>query len=190
MPSPVFNEQTMRSASTTWAPPEPGTMVPPMNDGPVSTWRPQVMTVNGAISATATLLVLFLATATVGWLMSDPIAVDPVDGSAQYGIPMLAWGGLIVGVALTFLLMFKPHLAKFVAPIYALAEGLFVGALSRAYEGEWNGIVVQAAGATIAVFLTMLVLYRLRIIRVTERFRTVVTAATIQITFSGSAIGT
>jgi uncharacterized YccA/Bax inhibitor family protein len=179
MPSPVFNEQTMRSASTTWAPPEPGTMVPPMNDGPVSTWRPQVMTVNGAISATATLLVLFLATATVGWLMSDPIAVDPVDGSAQYGIPMLAWGGLIVGVALTFLLMFKPHLAKFVAPIYALAEGLFVGALSRAYEGEWNGIVVQAAGATIAVFLTMLVLYRLRIIRVTERFRTVVTAATI-----------
>jgi uncharacterized YccA/Bax inhibitor family protein len=190
MPSPVFNEQTMRSASTTWAPPEPGTMVPPIDDGPVSTWRPQVMTVNGAISATATLLVLFLATAAVGWLMSEPEIVV-IDGREfqQSTIPMLAWGGLIVGVALVFLLMFKPHLARFVAPIYALAQGLFVGAISRGYETAYDGIVVQAAGATVAVFLTMLVLYRLRIIRVTERFRAVVTAATIGVmVFYGVAL--
>jgi uncharacterized YccA/Bax inhibitor family protein len=190
MPNPVLNERTMRSAGTTWAPPEPGTMAPPMNDGPISTWRPQVMTVNGAISATATLLVLFLASAAVGWLMSEPEIVV-IDGREfqQSTIPMLAWAGLIVGVALTFLLMFKPHLAKFVAPIYALAQGLFVGAISRGYETYYDGIVVQAAGATIAVFATMLVLYRMRIIRVTERFRTVVTAATIGVmVFYGVAL--
>lgn len=178
MPNPVFNERTMQSAPATWAPPEPSTMVPPMSDGPVSTWRPQVMTVNGAISATATLLVLLLASAAVGWIMSDPIGYDAA-GNPQYGLPPFAWGGLLIGFALTFLLMFKPHLAKFVAPVYAIAEGAFVGAVSKMYEGIWDGIVVQAAGATVAVFATMLVLYRTRIIKVTERFRTIVTTATI-----------
>ena len=38
---------------------------------------------------------------------------------------------------------------------YAIAEGFFVGALSRMYETFFNGIVVQAAGATIAVFAVM-----------------------------------
>lgn len=180
MPNPVFNERTMQSAPATWAPPEPSTMVPPMTDGPVSTWRPQVMTVNGAISATGVLMVLLLASAAVGWIASDPIGVD-INGNPQYGLPVFAWVGLLVGVALTFLLMFKPHLAKFVAPVYAIAEGAFVGALSKAYEGQFNGIVVQAAGATVAVFATMLVLYRMRIIKVTERFRTIVTTATIGI---------
>ena len=67
--------------------------------------------------------------------------------------------------------MFKPHLAKFVAPLYAIAQGFFVGAMSKMYETFYDGIVVQAAGATIAVFAVMLVLYRTRIIKVTERFR-------------------
>jgi uncharacterized YccA/Bax inhibitor family protein len=182
MPNPVFNERTMQSAGTTWAPPEPSTMVPPITDGPISTWRPQVMTVNGAITATASLLVLLLAGAAVGWMMSEPEVVL-IDGRAfqQSTIPMLAWGGLIVGIGLSFLLMFKPHLAKFVAPVYAVAQGVFVGAISRGYETYQDGIVVQAAGATVAVFATMLVLYRLRVIKVTERFRTIVTTATIGI---------
>ena len=180
MPNPVFNERTMQSAPATWAPPEPTTMVPPIDDGPVSTWRPQVMTVNGAISATATLMVLLLASAAVGWIMTDPITYDAA-GNPQYGLPMLAWVGVIVGFGLSLLLMFKPHLAKVLAPVYAVAQGFFVGALSKMYESTWDGIVVQAAGATVAVFATMLVLYRMRIIKVTERFRTIVMTATLGI---------
>jgi len=188
MPNPVLNERTMQSAPAAWAPPEPSTMGgagygagTPVSDGPVSTWRPKVMTVNGTISATASLFVLLLASAAVGWIMvGDPEIVER-DGVLyqQSSIPLLAWGGLIVGIALTFLLMFRPHLARFVAPVYALAQGVFVGAISRGYENFYDGIVVQAAGATIAVFGVMLVLYRTRIIKVTKRFRTVVTAATL-----------
>ena len=67
MPSPVLNERTLKSAPATWAPPEPPTpTVPPISDGPISTWRPQMMTVNGTISKTAVLFVLLLASATVG----------------------------------------------------------------------------------------------------------------------------
>jgi uncharacterized YccA/Bax inhibitor family protein len=88
---------------------------------------------------------------------------------------------MFVGVGLVFLLMFKPHLAKFIAPAYAIAQGFFLGALSKMYETFYDGIVVQAAGATIAVFGVMLFLYRARIIKVTERFRTIVVSATIGI---------
>jgi uncharacterized YccA/Bax inhibitor family protein len=177
-----LNERTLKSAPATWAPPEPPTyQVTPIDDGPVSTWRPQMMTINGTISATAVLFVLLLASATVGWIRTGGPEVTESGGQLvyQYSIPALAWAGVIVGFGLAILLMFKPHLAKFVAPLYAIAQGFFVGALSRMYETFYDGIVVQAAGATVAVFAVMLVLYRTRIIKVTERFRTVVTTATL-----------
>jgi uncharacterized YccA/Bax inhibitor family protein len=183
MPSPVLNERTLTSAPNTWAPPEPPSQGP-ITDGPISTWRPQMMTVNGTIAKTAMLFVLLLASATVGWIQTGGPEIT-TDSSGQqiyeYNIPVLAWVGVIVGFGLALLLMFKPHLAKFVAPIYAIAQGFFLGAISRMYETFYDGIVVQAAGATIAVFGVMLLLYRTRIIKVTERFRTIVTAATLGI---------
>ncbi len=183
MPNPVLNERALSKASQTWAPPEPNTTYfPPVSDGPTSPFVRETMTVNGVISATATLFVLLLASAAFGWIQTGaPEEVLLADGSTGYNnsIPTLAWGGLIVGVGLTFLLMFKPHLAKFIAPVYAIAEGFFVGAISRAYENLFDGLVVQAAGMTLVVFAVMLVLYRTRIIKVTERFRKIVIAATI-----------
>ena len=183
MANPVLNERVLAQASNTWAPPEPNTeYFPPVSDGPSSPYVRETMTVNGVISATATLFVLLLASATFGWLSTGaPQEVLFSDGTVRYEntIPMLAWGGLIVGVGLTFLLMFKPHLAKFIAPVYAIAEGFFVGAISRAYENIYDGLVVQAAGMTLAVFAVMLVLYRTGVIKVTERFRKIVVTATI-----------
>ena len=185
MSNPVLNERALRSATTTWAPPDPGTgHFPPITDGPVSSWQPKVMTVSGVISATATLFVLLLAAATVGWIATPGPTLEVLSNGQtveRMSIPALAWAGLIVGIGLTFLLMFKPHLAKFIAPVYALAEGFFVGAISKAYETYQGGIVVQAAGATIAVFAVMLVLYRTGVIKVTDRFRRIVVSATIGI---------
>ena len=63
--------------------------------------------------------------------------------------------------------------------MYAIAEGFFVGAISKVFESQWNGIVLQAAGATIAVFAVMLALYGTRIIKVTERMRRIVIFATL-----------
>jgi uncharacterized YccA/Bax inhibitor family protein len=183
MANPVLNERTLQQASTTWAPPEPDTeYFPPVDDGPTGPYVRQVMTVNGVISATAVLFVLLLASAAFGWNSTgSPDEVVLSDGSVgyNYSIPTLAWVGMIVGLGLAFLLMFRPQFAKFIAPLYAIAQGFFVGAISRMYETFYDGIVVQAAGATIAVFGVMLVLYRTRIIKVTNRFRKIVVGATI-----------
>lgn len=185
MANPILNERRFQAASNSWAPPEPSTeYFPPVNDGPSSPYVRETMTVNGVISASATLFVLLLVSAAFGWIaVGDPEIVQLSDGSVveQFGIPMLAWAGLIVGIGLTFFLMWKPHLAKFVAPVYALAEGFFVGALSRGYEGYYDGIVVQAAGMTLAVFAVMLVLYRTGVIKVTEKFRKIVVTATMAV---------
>jgi uncharacterized YccA/Bax inhibitor family protein len=189
MPSPVFNERTMQSAATTWAPPEPSTeYFPPIDDGPTSPWAPpkvvEPMTINGTISATAVLFVLLLASAAVGWIQTgSPDEVVLADGTIgyEYAIPALALVGVVAGIGLAIFLAFKPHLAKVIAPLYAIAQGFFVGAVSRMYETFYDGIVVQAAGATIAVFAVMLVLYRTGVIRVTNRFRKIVVSATLGI---------
>jgi uncharacterized YccA/Bax inhibitor family protein len=168
MSNPVLNDRVLN----TWA--------PPVSDGPVSSWPPPSndrMTVRGSVSATAVLLVLLLASATVGWLMTGS-PVTNADGAISYGIPGAAMLGVIVGFALAILLAFKPHLARVLAPVYALAEGLFVGAISRMFETFYDGIVIQAAGATVAVVAAMLVLYATGIVKVTDRFRRVVMAAT------------
>ena len=75
--------------------------------------------------------------------------------------------------------MFKPNLARFLAPVYAIAEGLVVGAISHAYNIQYDGIVLQAVGATAGVFTVMLVLYRTGIIRVNDKFRRIVIGATM-----------
>jgi uncharacterized YccA/Bax inhibitor family protein len=75
----------------------------------------------------------------------------------------------------------KPALAKFLGPVYAIGYGFAVGAISKGYETFQDGIVVQAVGATISIFFVMLVLYRTRIIKVTDKFRRTVIFSTLGI---------
>jgi uncharacterized YccA/Bax inhibitor family protein len=93
--------------------------------------------------------------------------------------PALAIGGVLVGFVCAIVLHFKPTLAKVLGPIYAIAEGFFLGAISKVYNDAYDGIVVQAVGATLAVFAVMLFLYKAKIIKVTDRFRRNVIMATM-----------
>ena len=54
--------------------------------------------------------------------------------------------------------------------MYALSYGVLVGGISALYEQQFNGIVLQAIGATIAVFGVMYFLYATRIIKVTRGY--------------------
>jgi uncharacterized YccA/Bax inhibitor family protein len=177
VPNPMFNESTMSGGSNGWPAAASGTQAP-MTDGPVSPWQRDTMTVSGTISATAVLFTLLLASAAFGWISTESIDFEQATGIS---IPTMAWVGLGVGFVAVIALYFKPHLARILGPIYALAQGFFVGALSKAYETFYDGIVVQAAAATISVFFVMLVLYRTGIIKVTDKFRRIVIGATLGI---------
>src|SRR5690606_11313103 len=69
-------------------------------------------------------------------------------------------------------------LARFTAPLYAVVQGLVVGAISHFYEATYEGIVLQAVGLTVGVFVLMLVLYATGTVRVTDKLRKGIFAAT------------
>ncbi len=133
----------------------------------------EVMTVSGTVNKTAILLGCCLMTAAVAWSIGvkDPAMIQPM------------WiGGLIAGLVFALITMFKPNIAHVTAPIYALCEGFFLGALSLFVQkliGNPTGtpIVAQAAGLTFGTLGAMLFAYRTGIIKVTAKFRAGITAA-------------
>ena len=131
----------------------------------------EVMSVEGAINKTALLLLLVVAGATWGWTRYFPTQ-DPT-----VIMPYLV-GGMIGGLAAALATIFVPTWARITAPVYAVAEGLALGGISAFYEQQLHGIVFQAIGLTFGVLAVMLVLYRSEIIKVTDRFRMIVMAAT------------
>ena len=189
MSNPLFNEKRMNEDRAGWAAAPMGSAVlpdpqgpatsTPLNDGPISSWNQETMTVNGTITATATLFILLLISATFGWIASTGPVLE--NGQETFVFPGIATIGIVVGFAAVIASYFKPMWAKFLGPVYALAYGFAIGAISHGYETLYDGIVIQAAGATIAVTGAMLVLYRTRIIKVTERFRRIVVGATMGI---------
>jgi uncharacterized YccA/Bax inhibitor family protein len=67
------------------------------------------------------------------------------------------------------------------APAYALFEGLFIGGISAIFEIKYPGIVIEAVAATLVTFVVCLLLYKYKIVQVTEQFKSVVVAATLAI---------
>ena len=188
MANPLLNDKAFAKAvektpeQAGWAAPKGGsatatqtTWNAPITDGPVSPWRSaNPMTANGAMSATLFLMVLLVAAATFGWSSVQTIGV----GEAV-SFPGWAMMAMIVGFVSVLVATFKPTTARFLAPVYALAQGAVVGAISKVFNIQYPGIVLQAVGATIGVFVVMLTLYRTGILRVTDKFRRIVIGATL-----------
>ena len=129
------------------------------------------MTVEGTVTKTGILLLLAVITAAFTWNM----ALNPATEGLGW---MLAFGGVIGGLIFALITCFKPTAAPFTAPVYALLEGLALGAISAVYERQFHGIVGQAVGLTFGVMAVMLVAYRTRLIRATPAFTKGVIAAT------------
>jgi uncharacterized YccA/Bax inhibitor family protein len=186
MPSPVLNENTFKRARTTgeagWgAPKTDSRYFPPITDGPISGYQgadsqgADRMTLRGTMTATGVLFALLLVAGAFGWSQVDPLS----DGSRTADIPGWIFIPMIGAFVLAIVTAFKPRIARFTSPVYAIAEGLFLGAISRVYDTRYDGIVLGAVGATAAVFAAMWFLYATKIIKVTDKFRRMVVAATM-----------
>jgi uncharacterized YccA/Bax inhibitor family protein len=156
------------------------------------------MTVAGTARVSVLLLALILAAGVFGWNQvtevvgitaeGERVVVGDYSGVWLFAPMILALVAVLAGT-------FKPKLAPVAAPIYAVAEGVFLGVISHAYDARYDGIVLQAIIATAAVFLVMAALYSTRIVRVTSKMVRVVTAATMGIAvvylvgFVGSLFG-
>jgi len=129
------------------------------------------MTLNGTVNKTGILLLCAMATAAWTWhsfLQSRDMA-DVMPSMLIGGI-----GGFIVAMVTVF----KKEWSPVTAPIYALLEGLVLGGLSALLELRFPGIAMQAVALTFGTLFVLLLAYRSGLIRVTQKFRLGIIAAT------------
>jgi uncharacterized YccA/Bax inhibitor family protein len=129
------------------------------------------MTISGTVNKAGLLMLLVLASAAFTWnqflATHDPASVG---GYTVIG----AFGGFIVAMVTVF----KKEWAGITAPIYALLEGLFLGALSATMELRFPGIAIEAVALTFGTCICLLLVYRAGIIRATPKFTLGIIAAT------------
>ena len=130
------------------------------------------MTLNGTANKTGFLLLLCVLTAAFAWNQVEFTENGPV------GAGLYLWGGMIGGLVLAFVTIFKKQWAPITAPLYALVEGFFLGAISAIFNHMYEGIVMQAVMLTFGTLAALLMAYRSGLIKATENFKLGVVAAT------------
>ena len=154
--NPTLNEKTFQRAQ------------PVTHDG-------SLMTVNGTINKFGIMFLLLIAAASFTWK------------AAADGKNIVPWiiGSLIGGLIIALVISFRPQSATFLAPVYALIEGVFVGGISAYYNDAFvtiaPNIVMQAVALTFGVVIAMFALYHFKVIKVTQKFKSVLIAATLGI---------
>jgi uncharacterized YccA/Bax inhibitor family protein len=184
MPNPLLSPESLNTAAgrdeqrAGWAAPNPnapGNLAAPVARETVSAWHGGLATASGTASAALMLLLMLAASATFTWFA---IGTSP-DGTMITFPTGWVIAGFIVGLVSVLGAQFKPHMSRVLAPVYAVAEGVVIGAVSRAFETAYDGIVLQAVGATLGVFTVMLLMYRAGLITVNARYRRIVMGATL-----------
>ncbi|WP_242144759.1 MULTISPECIES: Bax inhibitor-1/YccA family protein [unclassified Bacillus cereus group] len=130
------------------------------------------MTISGAVGKTFIMLILLLATSVYSYIqMMNGVMKMPV-----------FIGALIVAAIIAFASMFIPRISPIGAPIYAAVEGVVLGSVSAIYTMRFgDSIVLNAVLLTVSILFAMLVLYATRVVKVTDKFRTGIMAATFGI---------
>jgi len=130
----------------------------------------EAMTLTGTVNKTGILLICVVATA--AWSWSRFFRASTSDAALPLGI------GLVGGFVVAMVTIFKKEWSPITAPIYALLEGLALGGISAMFELRYPGIAIQAVGLTFGTLLVLLMAYQSGMIRVTEKFKLGVVAAT------------
>ncbi|MBD3319952.1 MAG: hypothetical protein GF350_02550 [Chitinivibrionales bacterium] len=121
------------------------------------------MTVQGSVNKTGLLCIIAVGAGAFTW------------GNASPGMMILGGIGGLVAALVT---IFKKEWAPTTAPVYAVFEGMFLGAISSIYESMYPGIVTNAIMLTFGILLALLLAYKSGIIKVTDNFRLGIVAAT------------
>jgi uncharacterized YccA/Bax inhibitor family protein len=129
------------------------------------------MTLSGTVNKTGILLVCAMATAAWTWRMF-------LQSRDMADVAPLMIVGLIGGLIFSMVTIFKKEWSPITAPIYALLEGLVLGGLSAVFDLRYPGIGIQAVSLTFGTLFVLLIAYSSGLIKVTQKFRLGIVAAT------------
>ena len=131
-----------------------------------------VMTVKGVATKTLLLFLLVFLTGSITWKLA---------GTGSPALMPLMIGGGIGALILGFVTVAKADKAYIFGPLYAICEGLLLGALSAMYEAQLHGIVSKAMFSTFAVAGVVFLCYRFGVLRASSTFIKVISFATLGI---------
>jgi uncharacterized YccA/Bax inhibitor family protein len=136
-----------------------------------------VMSVRGTMNKFGFLLLMVMASAMYTWNLVTPETMSTAN--------TIMITGAIGGFVLALVMIFKPTWSPYIAPAYAILEGLFIGGISAFFNDMFKAsnpnIILHAVGLTMGVALSMFLLYNFRIINVTNRLRSIIMSATMGI---------
>lgn len=128
------------------------------------------MSYRGVTSKAMLFLAITAVCAAIGW--NRALEVFETTSSLWFLI------GYFILIGITIWAAALPQWAPIAGAIYAVMQGLWMGAISRVYETAWDGIVAQALLTTGVVFLSCMFLYNLEVVRITPKFRRALFIAT------------
>jgi len=130
------------------------------------------MTVKGTLQKFGFLFLMVMGSAFYSWK-------EFAEGG---NVMPLIWTGALGGLVIAIVITFKKEWSPYLAPAYALLEGLFVGAISAYYDFAFAAyapnIIMNAVGLTFGTCIAMYLLYTFKIIKATAKFKAIVITAT------------
>ena len=138
-----------------------------------------VMTVTGASVKAVVLTALLAMSGIASWVLIE--RADTANGDARLYHMLFGLGAPLLGFIVAMITSFSPKASPILAPIYAVLEGLFLGAISGFFNARYEGIVAEAALLTTATLGLMATLYATRFIVVTNKLRMGIIGATMAI---------
>ena len=145
----------------------------------------EVMTLQGTVNKTAFSLFLLIMAAHFTYDADSSL----IGNLIKFFVPEIIfplwikttfiWPGVIGGLIVALITMFKKEWAPVTVPIYAILEGVALGGISFVFANAfYPGIVSQAILLTVSIFVALLFAYKTRIIKPTENFKLGIFAAT------------
>jgi uncharacterized YccA/Bax inhibitor family protein len=129
------------------------------------------ITIDDVVTKTAMTLAVTLVTGFISaWLV--------LSGQVQQPLTLMI-PGMLIGLVLALIIIFKRMASGPMVLAYAAAEGVFLGAITGVFEAMFSGIAWQAILGTFGVFGAMLVVYKTGAIRVTPRLTKWIIGATV-----------
>lgn len=169
----TFGSATAGASQATQQFGQPGTLPDPYQTGSSS----RAMTIDDVVTKTGITLGVLTVSAIISYVLSS---------SNPSLAPMFVIGGAIVGLVLVLVATFGRKMDNpAIVLAYAVAEGLFLGALSLMFTDVTFGgvggtaLIGQAVLGTFGVFFGMLVVYKTGAIRVTPRLTRMIVGALI-----------
>jgi uncharacterized YccA/Bax inhibitor family protein len=132
------------------------------------------MTVDTVVQKTAISIALVFVAAFATWWWIGDVASDNGSLGRIGGLVTVGAGGAFL---LSLVNSFKRVISPALVMLFAVAEGVALGAVSKLFEVQYPGIVTSAVLGTFAAFAGTLAAYKFLNIQVSAKFRTFVVAA-------------